>query len=746
MSNNIKVGFSATDAGYTSTVKKINESTKTIDDNVKKVAGSVTSSFASMVKAGAGLAVGFGAIKAAGALVREVFEGFGQALDLGGQLKDLSDRTGESAGNLMLLQRAFQNAGSSAEAVGPTINKLQKFMVDAANGSEKNNEALSRLGLTFKDLEGKAPIEQMQILAERIQGIPDPAERSAVAMSIFGKSGGQLLPVLMNLSGELETAKGQLGSMPDIMTRFNKVFDDVSDNITIIKGKFMEFAAGLLSQVAPALEFITTVMTQFDAAAFGEKVGQALIGAGQGMQAFKSAMDALALGEFKLAMEIAFGAMKLAAFESFNSIVKHAQASFSAVAEFLKAILGPGSGLYTIITGTFETLGMKFSRSVGEGLKTILEVIPGWGNIMAARIAESIDVLDMSISNKSNQMKNALAQVPDDLIYGFNEAGKAFDKTLAGSKDLINTHAMDFELMLKIGELEKKRAESIQEQGLQAEKYDYKRITRQEQYQKTLKVIADLEAQIKEAKMLGDDAKVKQLERQLTLEKLIAEEIKNGKTYQEALVIATEKQNNADANILANKKDQTKEMQKQLSLSEQMQEDLDKRIAQEQIDPGGRTGARFEKAMEAGRFDQAQTQTNRMLQREMNAETKNLFADLKRSQKASDIEQEGYLGKRTDKEIERELEKEAKKAARMSPQDMAKELGIETYGKKRSELVKDINEELKKRREQDKPGKEGEKEPAKPAEKKDPNTGVLQSILTEVKGIGTKLPVTALGY
>lgn len=742
MSNNIKVGFSATDAGYTSTVKKINESTKTIDDNVKKVSGSVTSSFASMVKAGAGLAVGFGAIKAAGALVREVFQGFGEALDLGGQLKDLSDRTGESAGNLMLLQRAFQNAGSSAEAVGPAINKLQKFMVDAANGSEKNNEALSRLGLTFKDLEGKAPIDQMQILAERIQQIPEPAERSAAAMSIFGKSGGQLLPVLMNLSGELETAKGQLGSMPDIMTRFSKVFDDVSDNIEIIKGKFMEFAAGLLSKVAPALEFITTVMTQFDAAAFGERIGQALIGAGQGMQAFKSAMDALALGEFKLAMEIAFNAMRLSAAESFNSIVKHAQASFSAVAEFLKAVLGPGSGLYTIITGTFETLGMKFSRSVGEGLKTILEVIPGWGSIMAARIAESIDVLDMSIANKSSQMKNALAQVPADLVYGFNEAGKAFDKTLSGSKDFINTQEIIAENQKLLAQLEEKKAASIREQGLEAEKYDYKRITRQEQYQKTLKVIADLEAQIKEAKMLGDDTKVKQLERQLALEKLIAEEIKNGKTYQDALAIATEKQNNADANILANKKGQTAEMQKQLSLSEQMQEDLDKRVAEEQVDPGGRTAAKFQSAMDEGNFKKAQREIDKLAKQEKESSARNLFGEFKREQEFVDQENFGV----DFKEAQKEANKELRRAMKMSPVDIAKELGIETGGKKRSELIDAIEQELEKRKEKDKPGKEGEREPAKPADGKDSKTGVLESILTEVKGIGKKLPVSALGY
>jgi len=718
MSNNIKVGFSATDAGYTSTVKKINESTKTIDDNVKKVSGSVTSSFASMVKAGAGLAVGFGAIKAAGALVREVFEGFGEALDLGGQLKDLSDRTGESAGNLMLLQRAFDNAGSSAEAVGPAINKLQKFMVDAANGSEKNNEALSRLGLTFKDLEGKAPIEQMQILAERIQGIPDPAERSAAAMSIFGKAGGQLLPVLMNLSGELETAKGQLGSMPDIMTRFSKVFDDVSDNIEIIKGKFMEFAAGLLSKVAPALEFITTVMTQFDAAAFGEKVGQALIGAGQGMQAFKSAMDALALGEFKLAMEIAFNAMKLTAAESFNTILNHAKATFSAIGEFLKAVLGEDSGVFTFLSHAFDMLGLKITKSFTESFKAIASIIPGIGEEMAKGLAEELEWLNADIETKSGQMKNALGQIPTDLVWGFEDAKIAFKETLKTSEDFIDTQKIITENQKLLAQLEEKKAASIREQGLAAEKYDYKRITRQEQYQKTLKVIADLEAQIKEAKMLGDDTRVKQLERQLALEKLIAEEIKNGKTYQDALVIATEKQRQADESVLANKKGQTAEMQKQLSLSQQMREDLDKRIAEEKVDPGGRTQSKFEEAMEAGRPKQAQRQVEKMEDQERRANIKDMF---------------------------KELTGGTSKFA-TSTRDMAKELGIDVTGKKKRDLEKEIQTELEKRKQQDKPGKEGEKEPAKPDEKKDPNTGVLQSILSEVTGIGKKLPVTALGY
>jgi len=718
MSNNIKVGFSATDAGYTSTVKKINDSTKTIDDNVKKVSGSVTSSFASMIKAGAGLAVGFGAIKAAGAAIVGTFDQFGKALAMGGELDDLNTRTGETVANLAVLQNAFEFTGVGADKVGGTINKLQKFMDDAAQGSEKNNEVLGRLGLTMADMAGKTPTQQMELLADRLQAVRDDGEASALAISIFGKAGGQLLPILKNFSSELGDARDRLGSMPLVMQELAQSFARIEDNIAKAKNKFMEFAAGLLSKVAPALEFITTAMTRFDAAAFGERVGRALIGAGQGMQAFKSAMDALALGEFKLAMEIAFNAMRLTAAESFNSILNYAKATFAAIGEFLKAVLGPDSGAFTFLSHAFDALGLRITKSFTESFAEVVSIIPGVGEKMAASLGEKIDILNTDIETKSGQMKNALGQIPTDLVWGFEDAGEKFKETLKTSEDFINTQEIIKENQKLLAQLEEKKAASIREQGLQAEKYDFKRITLQEQYQKTLKVIADLEEQIKEAKMLGDDNKVKQLERQLALEKLIAEEIKNGKTYQEALAIATNKQNNADANILANKKGQTAEMKSQLLLSQQMQEDFDRRAAEEQVDPGGRTRSKFEEALAEGRPRQAQRQIEKMQDQERRSNIKDMFKEL--TGETSNFNK--------------------------STRDMAKELGIDVTGKKKRDLENEIQAELEKRKEKDKPGKEGEKEPAKQPEKQDPNTGVLQSILTEVTGIGKKLPVTALGY
>lgn len=263
--------FEANDNGMTATIKKIGRETKSMKEITEKTEKQVDLSFAAMAKAGAGFAVGIGLVKGAFAALTGTLDNFTQALDLGGRLSDLASRTGETAGNLLLLERAFDNSGIGADKVGSSINKLQKFMSDANSGTEKNMEVLDQLGVSYTQLAQLTPTEQLGLLAERINSIESPTERAATAMNIFGKSGGEILPLLQNFSGEIGNARGELGSMVNIMNERSGVFDTVSDKINVIKGKFMEFAAGILDKAAPALETITTMLSKIDAAGLGQK-------------------------------------------------------------------------------------------------------------------------------------------------------------------------------------------------------------------------------------------------------------------------------------------------------------------------------------------------------------------------------------------------------------------------------------------------------------------------------------------
>jgi hypothetical protein len=533
----LEVKFSAKDINLTETVSKIKREIEEMDDDVKKTSKGVQASFGSMVKAGAGLALGFGAIKAAMGAITGTLDTFKDALDLGGKMKDLSERTGETAGNLLTLGRAFDNSGVGADKVGTSINKLQKFMDDAAQGSEKNNTVLARLGLTMADMAGKTPTEQMAMLAEKLNGVSDNGEKSALAMSVFGKSGGQLLPLLADFSGELKTAQDQLGNMPGVMDRSAGAFDNISDNITVAKGKFMEFAAGLLEKLAPALELATNLLTRFDAAGAGMKLGEIITGASNAMGGFTDALSAIKLGEFELAFKIAFESIKLQVADSINSIAANVMAAVKAVGAGIMTAFGPGSGIFTIISSQFDILSSKFQIAMLKGVQAIATALTGMFDTPLMNAARKINPLldsqlkaiegiskafegnikslDKNVSNSQNKISNAAGQIAGDFKLAGEEMGKAYDKALNSSKDLIDTSEMEVKLQKHRVELKKLEAEAASDAAKKASE----KLTVEEMSVKTAQErltheqrLKELDADIASAKRQGNKAELKELE------------------------------------------------------------------------------------------------------------------------------------------------------------------------------------------------------------------------------------------
>ena len=295
--SDITVTLGAKDEGLSSSLSGIrnqaDETSKGFGLSFGKIAGAAA-------LAGAAVKVGMLAIEAATAGARAVVDGFGDAIDLGGKLNDLSSRTGESAGNLLILQTAFENTGVGADKVGTSVNKLQKFMADAAAGGAEQGATLDALGISMSDLAGKTPTEQMQALAGKIASISDPTERARAAIEVFGKSGGELLPLLNNFGEEIEGAKGQLGDMPKVMDRSAKALDTLGDNLSSIGKKTMQFAAGFMESALPALNAFTSSLSGVDAAGWGQalmkqvmSVADFLIGA---FKAPMPAIEAIGLG------------------------------------------------------------------------------------------------------------------------------------------------------------------------------------------------------------------------------------------------------------------------------------------------------------------------------------------------------------------------------------------------------------------------------------------------------------------
>jgi hypothetical protein len=390
---------------------------------------------------------------------QQIIEAFGQAIDMGGRLNDLSTRTGETAGNLALLERAFDNTSVGAEKLGPAIAKMQVGITALQTESDACKNAFTQLGLSFADLEGKSPTEQLRLIGERLSGINDPALRAATAVAIFGRAGAELLPVLLNFNSELEGAKAQLGSLPDLLDRNAIQIDALGDNLSAIRNKLTEMAFGFLTEVIPALNMFTEKLAGIDAAGLGAQLAQALVGAFANPMAMVQVLG----GQLVIAAK-SFGNELIFQVQYWSELMFN---TFKSIGISIIPMLGNNMlGAFEMAAGGFGMALYDVIETALVALKPIAEML-GLGNVLdsqvavvqamqqgamdlmadgSARIADSADKFRTAFvdaQDKSTVIRQDFSGVATDmekvklLTEGMVEDGKAFADALGiDSSDL----------------------------------------------------------------------------------------------------------------------------------------------------------------------------------------------------------------------------------------------------------------------------------------------------------------------
>ena len=220
----------------------------------------------------AGAAIGAMAVAIGGAAI---VKGLKMAADLAGRLTDISNQTGLAQGSVALLERAFDDAGIAVDKVAPTINKMQKAIVGATTKGGAMADTFAGLGLDLGELSKMSPEAQFAAIGNAIDKIEDPAQRAAVAMQIFGKSGGELLGVF-GATGTLGDAAKNLGTQSEILNRQSGTFDRISDILGRVGSKMQGFFVGMLDRIADPVLALLERFDGLDLAAIGQRAGDAL--------------------------------------------------------------------------------------------------------------------------------------------------------------------------------------------------------------------------------------------------------------------------------------------------------------------------------------------------------------------------------------------------------------------------------------------------------------------------------------
>jgi hypothetical protein len=338
---------------------------------------------------------------------KAVLNGARDIIGLGAELNHLSAQTGIAEGDLLTLRQAFSDNGVAIEQVGPSVNKMQRQMVQAARtGTGPVADAFRDMNLRVEDLLRLSPAEQFDAISRGLAGIEDPAVRNAAAMSIFGEQGAKLMP-LFQTGGALDDARAALGAMPEVLERNAVEFERIDTLIGRIPNKSRQLFAGIGDQLARELLGPMESLNRLDFTELGQRIG-AFIGLG---------LDSIRDGTFgqfiSLAIEAGFEQGVAGAKRAWDAVVGTESGGFwrSALAAVMTFGVKTVETLIDAFTQPISYLSAGF-RWVGSLARYIFEeAAAATGRAFAAIInwiAEAFEGMLNAVLGKINDIIGAL--------------------------------------------------------------------------------------------------------------------------------------------------------------------------------------------------------------------------------------------------------------------------------------------------------------------------------------------------
>jgi hypothetical protein len=203
--------------------------------NAAKIEGAFNTIGVSLASLGVGLSVG-GIV----AGVRNMVGAFDD-------LEEAAQRVGVGAVALSELRTAARLSGVDAEKLDTSLSKLNVKLADAAGGSKDAVAAFRAIGVSFQDanLNVRDTEAVLRDIASRFSTFRDGAEKSALAVEFFGRSGDKLVPFLNQSADGLRRFSGLSEETVREAARMQLEFDRLSVTAERLKNSF---AAALIPQ------------------------------------------------------------------------------------------------------------------------------------------------------------------------------------------------------------------------------------------------------------------------------------------------------------------------------------------------------------------------------------------------------------------------------------------------------------------------------------------------------------------
>lgn len=251
---NLVLQYAQYTQGLDAAQQKTLQAAKKIQDDVDGMGRSVKGSLASVAGSVASAAAAFFTVRAG-------IEGVLESINRMDAISDRMQRLGIGAEALQTLSYYAEFSSVSVETLDTSLRTLSKNMAASAGGSKEQAALFKTLGVQVVDVNGKMRSTDavLRDVAERFSTYRDGANKTAMAMEVFGKAGADMIPLLNGGAAGLDDATAKAHRfglvMSDEAVKAAADFNDRLDDLKrISQGAFNDLAAKAL----PALNDFTS--------------------------------------------------------------------------------------------------------------------------------------------------------------------------------------------------------------------------------------------------------------------------------------------------------------------------------------------------------------------------------------------------------------------------------------------------------------------------------------------------------
>ena len=308
---------------------------------------------------------------------------------MGDQVAKMAKRTGLSVEALSELRFVASQTGTEFESLEMGFRRMQRSIYDAGRGLSTAKDALADLGLRFEDLDGLSPEEQFKLLGEAISRIEDPTKKAAIAMTLFGRTGTNLLPMFARGAKgieELQEEARRLGlTMSSEDAKAAEDFTDALDKLwKVVKMGVFRVGAAL----APVLQQLTDTIT----------------GVAIKISAWIDQNRQLIVTVMKVAAAIFAGGIALAAL---GTIISGLGSAFGVLITIVTGVAGVFNLLAGVIAFLLSPIGLVIAAVAALG--TYLVYATGVGGKALTWLGEKFNVLKEDALTAYQGIADALA-------------------------------------------------------------------------------------------------------------------------------------------------------------------------------------------------------------------------------------------------------------------------------------------------------------------------------------------------